>query len=70
MSIPDKLLRIKEVLNLIPVSRSTWYIGVKSGRFPRPIKLGVRIAVWPEKDIFELISNRGIKKIKPTQEKK
>ena len=69
MSIPDKLLRIKEVLNLIPVSRATWHIGVKSGRFPKPIKLGVRIAVWPEKDIFEFISSRGIK-IKTTQEKK
>ena len=40
---------------LIPVSRSTWWSGVKSGRFPKPIKLGPRITVWRVEDIRELI---------------
>ena len=31
---------------LIPVSRSTWWAGVKSGRYPRPVKLGPRITAW------------------------
>ncbi|WP_347988384.1 AlpA family phage regulatory protein [Methylomonas sp. AM2-LC] len=40
---------------LIPVSKSTWWAGVKSGRFPAPIKLGPRITVWRVEDIRELI---------------
>ena len=40
---------------IIPVSRSTWWDGVKSGRFPRPVKLGPRITVWRVEDIRRLI---------------
>ena len=40
---------------LIPVSRSTWWAGVKSGRFPAPRKLGSRITVWDVRDIRALI---------------
>jgi len=41
---------------LIPVSKSTWWAGVKSGRYPRPLKLGPRITVWRVEDIRELIA--------------
>lgn len=40
---------------LIPVSKSTWWDGVKSGKYPRPIKLGSRITVWRVEDIRQLI---------------
>ncbi|MFZ5797869.1 MAG: helix-turn-helix transcriptional regulator [Desulfobulbaceae bacterium] len=40
---------------IIPVSRSTWLAGVKSGRFPKSIKLGPRITVWRVEDIRSLI---------------
>ena len=41
---------------LIPVCRSTWYAGVKSGRFPQPVKgLGKRITAWRVEDILALI---------------
>ena len=39
----------------IPVSRSTWWAGVRSGRFPKPVKLGPRTTAWRVKDIRELI---------------
>jgi prophage regulatory protein len=41
----------------IPVSRSTWWSGVKSGRFPAPVKLGPRITAWRDADIDQLIAN-------------
>jgi prophage regulatory protein len=41
----------------IPLSKSTWWAGVKSGRFPKPVKLGPRITVWRVDDIRELIAN-------------
>ena len=39
----------------IPVSKSTWWAGVKSGRFPKPVKLGPRITAWRVEDIRNLI---------------
>jgi prophage regulatory protein len=45
-----------EIPALIPVSRSTWWAGVRSGRFPQPTRhLGIRITVWRVEDIRELI---------------
>ena len=40
---------------IIPVSKSTWWAGVKSGRFPKPIKLGPRTTVWTAESINQLI---------------
>lgn len=40
---------------LIPVSRSTWWAGVKNGRFPRPVKLSERCTAWRVEDIRALI---------------
>jgi prophage regulatory protein len=39
----------------IPVSKSTWWEGVKSGRYPQPVKLGPRITAWRVEDIRALI---------------
>lgn len=43
----------------IPVSKSTWWAGIKDGRFPRPIKLGPRITAWRVEDIRTLIESGG-----------
>lgn len=51
--------RTPPVPAIIPVSKSTWWAGVKSGRFPEPIKLGPRITVWRVEDIREFIENNS-----------
>ncbi|GGE08122.1 hypothetical protein GCM10011529_13180 [Polymorphobacter glacialis] len=53
----DCLLRITDVLALIPVGKSTWWAGVQAGRFPAAIKLGPGITVWRSADIRRLIEN-------------
>ena len=40
----------------IPVSKSTWWEGVRCGRYPRPVKLGPRITAWRVEDIEALIA--------------
>lgn len=41
---------------IIPVSKSTWWAGVRSGRYPQPTRaLGDRITAWRVKDIRALI---------------
>ena len=42
---------------VIPVGRSTWWAGVKSGRFPKPVKLGPRTTAWRVEDIRALIES-------------
>ena len=42
---------------LIPISKSSWWAGVKSGRFPQPIKLGPRTTCWRAEDVYALIDN-------------
>ena len=57
-SIPSTgFMRLPAVLAVIPVSKSTWWAGVKSGRYPKPVKLGERITAWRVEDIRGLIEN-------------
>ena len=49
------LMRLSQVLKLIPVSKSHWHASVASGRFPKPIKLGPRMAAYRVEDIKALI---------------
>lgn len=42
---------------IVPVGKSTWWNGVKSGRFPKPIKLGPRTTVWRVEDVMTLVTN-------------
>jgi predicted DNA-binding transcriptional regulator AlpA len=57
---PKRFLRLKQIIGTrscpgrVPVSKSSWWGGVKSGRFPKPIKLGPRTTVWAEEDIDAL----------------
>lgn len=41
---------------VIPVSKSAWWAGVASGRFPKPVKLGPRTTAWRVSDIRALIT--------------
>ncbi len=49
-------LRLPQVLQLFPVSRSQWWAGVRSGRFPHGVKLGPRTTAWRVEAIRDLIA--------------
>lgn len=42
---------------IIPVSKSAWWAGVKTGRFPKPVKLGPRTTAWNVSQILALIKS-------------
>lgn len=49
-------LRLPQILEIIPVSKSTWWAGVRSGRYPQPTRaLGARITAWRVEDILALV---------------
>ena len=49
------LLRLPDVLRRYPVSRTTWYDGIKLGMYPAPVRLGKRTVAWRESEIEALI---------------
>jgi predicted DNA-binding transcriptional regulator AlpA len=52
---PRALLRLPQVLRLVPVGASSWWAGIRRGDYPRGIKLGKRTTVWKASDILALI---------------
>ena len=45
---------------IIPVSKSTWWAGVKAGRYPQPKKIGARCTVWSVESIRNYIESVGV----------
>jgi prophage regulatory protein len=52
----ERLLRLKQVLEIIPVSKSSWWAGVKDGKYPASVKYG-RSTFWLNSDIQILINH-------------
>lgn len=67
-SLPESgFLRISQIVGdptatppippIVPVGKSTWWQGVRTGRFPKPVKLGPRTTAWRVEDIRALIAS-------------
>ncbi len=51
-------LRLAQIVpDIIPIGRSSWWAGVKSGRYPKPVKLGPRTTCWRAEEIYALIDS-------------
>jgi len=62
-SLPETgFLRLPAVLKFIPIGKSSWWEGVKSGKYPQPVKLGAKITAWRAEDIRALIEQLSQKK--------
>jgi len=44
---------------IIPVSKSAWWAGIKTGKFPKPVKLGERCTAWKVEEIRAYIESVG-----------
>ena len=56
ITIPETgFVRLAQVLTVIPLGKTCWAEGVKSGRFPKPVKLSARCVAWKAEDIHNLI---------------
>lgn len=54
---PMKLLRIPEVLEMLTISRSKFWLMVKNGEFPKPIKIG-RSSCWTMEQVRHYLDER------------
>ena len=59
-SIPSSgFLRLRQILEIVPISKSAWWEGCETGRFPKPVKLGPRTTAWKAEDITALVQQLG-----------
>lgn len=57
------LLRIAQICGdpkagippIIPVCRTSWWNGVKAGKYPAPVRLGLRTTCWRAEDIRRIV---------------
>jgi prophage regulatory protein len=64
ISIPETgFVRLAQVLTVIPLGKTCWWEGVKSGRFPKPVKLSERCVAWKAEDIHALIKHLSDQKV-------
>lgn len=59
-----QILRMREVIQRIGLSRSTIYKLMENNDFPKPMKLGSQAIGWRDTDIETWISNRPISPIR------
>ncbi len=52
-------IRLPDVLRLVPVSKSTWWAGVKAGRYPAPVRISPGAVAWKVADIRALCERLG-----------
>lgn len=61
----DRLIRLPEIIGnkktgekgLLSIGATSWWMGVRSGRFPKPVKLGARTTAWRESEVMEIVRN-------------
>ncbi|MFW2178510.1 MULTISPECIES: helix-turn-helix transcriptional regulator [unclassified Moraxella] len=54
---PQGVSRAKQILQLVPIGKTTLYKLVKQGKFPQPIKLGENTTVWRNAEVLAWLDN-------------
>ncbi|MDY0227151.1 MAG: AlpA family phage regulatory protein [Desulfomicrobium apsheronum] len=59
-------LRLKQIIGdpkakppippIIPISRSSWWQGIKNKNYPAPVRIGKRVTVWKSEEIRALVN--------------
>lgn len=57
---PVALIRIPQILKVMPVSKSKFWLMVQKGEFPKPIKIG-RSSFWTIEQVQDFIKNKASK---------
>lgn len=53
-----RFLRLREVQARVPFSRSSIYLKISRGEFPKPFNIGARAVAWLEDDVEKWIADR------------
>jgi predicted DNA-binding transcriptional regulator AlpA len=53
----EGFVRLPVVLAVLGIGRTSWWCGIRDGRYPKAVKLGARTSVWRVEDIRALIAS-------------
>jgi prophage regulatory protein len=53
----EGFVREATILALVPVSRATWWLGVRNGIYPKPVRIAPRCVAWRVHEIRALLDN-------------
>ena len=53
-----KYIRLNDLKEYLPFSKSTIYAMIREGRFPAPYKLGVRVSAWSLQEVNEWLDEQ------------
>ena len=53
---PEGFVRLPVVLRVLGVGKTAFYMGIRDGKYPAPVKLGPRTSAWRVEDIRALIA--------------
>jgi predicted DNA-binding transcriptional regulator AlpA len=51
------LVKLGAILRFLSISKTMWYVGVRSARYPKTIKLGPRTSCWRAEAVWNLVDN-------------
>ena len=54
----DRLLRLPEVEALVGIRKSSIYVLMKQGKFPRCVHVTSRLSAWPESAVYQWVQDR------------
>jgi len=55
----EGFLRLPQVLSVFPISASSWWSGIRDGRYPAGVKLSTRVTAWRAQDVRALIERES-----------
>lgn len=55
----DRFLRLRDVMQIVPLGRSTIYARMAKGEFPQARSLGGNVSAWYESEVREWMAARG-----------
>ena len=54
---PERLLRLPQVLKIVPIGKSTLWNYIANNRFPQPVRLSSRCTCWRQSDVDAWLAN-------------
>lgn len=61
-ALPEKgFVRLPQILAHVPIGKSSWWAGVREGKYPAPVRPSPfgRVTVWRAEDINRLLATAG-----------
>ena len=57
-----RFLRVRTVVEMVGLSKSTLYARIRDGSFPRPIQIGAQTVAFLESEVFDWMKDKAARR--------